>query len=121
MLHALAKHSKWSLLRLSCKGDLYVDDHHTAEDCALALGEAWRKSLGTVRGIKRFGYAYAPLDEVTLISIHGVFFLEIIQRLIFFNHSLPLSALYPFIIIHHQGLGSSRRGYLWSPSRINLP
>lgn len=75
MLHALAKHGGMSL-QLKCNGDLHIDDvrstlpsdlrtqHHSAEDCAIALGEAWRKALGPVRGIKRFGSAYAPLDEV---------------------------------------------------------
>ncbi|KND03237.1 imidazoleglycerol-phosphate dehydratase [Spizellomyces punctatus DAOM BR117] len=62
MLHALAKHSRWSLT-LTCKGDLHIDDHHTAEDCAIALGYAFKQALGPPTGIKRFGYAYAPLDE----------------------------------------------------------
>lgn len=62
MLHALAKHSGWSLI-LTCKGDLHIDDHHTAEDCALALGTAFNKALGHVKGIKRFGTGFAPLDE----------------------------------------------------------
>ena len=51
-------------LKLKCDGDLHIDDHHTAEDCALALGEAFKKALGERRGIARYGYAYAPLDEV---------------------------------------------------------
>ncbi|BGP33333.1 imidazoleglycerol-phosphate dehydratase [Rhodotorula toruloides] len=62
MLHALAKHGKMSL-QLKCKGDLEVDDHHTAEDCALALGEAFKKALGERRGIRRYGTGFAPLDE----------------------------------------------------------
>ncbi|KAJ3379888.1 imidazoleglycerol-phosphate dehydratase [Chytriomyces hyalinus] len=62
MLHALAKHAHWSLT-LKCTGDLHVDDHHTAEDVAIALGQAFKAALGEPRGIKRFGYAYAPLDE----------------------------------------------------------
>ncbi len=62
MLTALARHARLDL-RLSCKGDLEVDDHHTAEDCALALGQALDKALGERRGIARFGHAYAPLDE----------------------------------------------------------
>ncbi|KAI9100501.1 Imidazoleglycerol-phosphate dehydratase-domain-containing protein [Phlyctochytrium arcticum] len=62
MFHALAKHSRWSL-NLTCKGDLHIDDHHTAEDCAIALGYAFKEALGAPVGIKRFGYAYAPLDE----------------------------------------------------------
>ncbi|CCG85167.1 Imidazoleglycerol-phosphate dehydratase [Taphrina deformans PYCC 5710] len=62
MLHALAKHGGWSL-KLSCSGDLHIDDHHSAEDCALALGSAFKEALGEVKGIKRFGSALAPLDE----------------------------------------------------------
>nr|ODN98666.1 imidazoleglycerol-phosphate dehydratase [Cryptococcus depauperatus CBS 7855] len=62
MFTALAKHGGMSL-QLKCKGDLHIDDHHTAEDCALALGEAFKKALGERKGIKRYGYAYAPLDE----------------------------------------------------------
>lgn len=42
MLHAMAKHGHLDL-KLTCKGDLHIDDHHTAEDCAIALGEAFDK------------------------------------------------------------------------------
>jgi imidazoleglycerol phosphate dehydratase HisB len=62
MLTALAKHARFDL-ELTCEGDLEVDDHHTAEDCALALGQALDQALGERRGIARFGSAYAPLDE----------------------------------------------------------
>ncbi|TVY48021.1 Imidazoleglycerol-phosphate dehydratase [Lachnellula occidentalis] len=62
MLHALAKHAGWSLA-LECKGDLHIDDHHTAEDVCLALGGAFKEALGTPTGLARFGSAYAPLDE----------------------------------------------------------
>ncbi|KAM0216257.1 hypothetical protein ACHAQI_002673 [Fusarium lateritium] len=62
MLHALAKHAGWSLA-LNCKGDLHIDDHHTAEDVCIALGYAFNQALGTPAGLARFGYAYAPLDE----------------------------------------------------------
>ena len=62
MLTALAFHAGWDL-DLRCSGDLEVDDHHTAEDCALALGEALDAALGDRAGIVRFGSAYAPLDE----------------------------------------------------------
>ncbi|KAI9295258.1 IGPD-domain-containing protein [Neoconidiobolus thromboides FSU 785] len=73
MYHALAKHSRWNLL-LNCKGDLHIDDHHTAEDTAIALGLAFKQALGDLKGIKRFGYAYAPLDEAlsrAVIDISG--------------------------------------------------
>lgn len=62
MLISLTKHARLDLI-LRCKGDLEVDDHHTAEDCALALGQALDQALGDRRGIKRFAHAYAPLDE----------------------------------------------------------
>jgi imidazoleglycerol phosphate dehydratase HisB len=62
MLVALAKHARFDL-SLTCEGDLQVDDHHSAEDTALALGQALDKALGERRGIARFGFAYAPLDE----------------------------------------------------------
>ena len=62
MFHALAKHGRMNL-KLKCKGDLHVDDHHTAEDCALALGEAFDQALGDRKGIKRYGDAMCPLDE----------------------------------------------------------
>lgn len=62
MLISLTKHARFNL-KLRCKGDLEVDDHHTAEDCALALGEALDQALDDRRGIVRFAHAYAPLDE----------------------------------------------------------
>ena len=62
MLGTLAKHARFDLT-LSCQGDLHIDDHHTAEDCALALGTALDQALGDRAGIGRFGSAHAPLDE----------------------------------------------------------
>lgn len=62
MLSALARHSGFDLT-LRASGDLGVDDHHTAEDCAIVLGRALHETLGDRSGIRRFGSAYAPLDE----------------------------------------------------------
>merc|ERR1712093_434329 len=62
MLSALAKHGRFDLY-LRCAGDLHVDDHHTSEDCAIVLGQAFRQAIGERKGIKRYGSAYAPLDE----------------------------------------------------------
>ncbi|KAG9661395.1 IGPD-domain-containing protein, partial [Aureobasidium melanogenum] len=62
MIHALAKHSGWSL-KLRCRGDLHIDDHHTAEDVFIAMGQAYKSALKSTAGLARFGYAYAPLDE----------------------------------------------------------
>ena len=62
MLTALAIHGGFSL-ELSCKGDLYVDGHHTAEDVGIALGTAFREALGDKSGIMRYGSAFIPMDE----------------------------------------------------------
>mmetsp|Transcript_20859 Transcript_20859/g.49628 ORF Transcript_20859/g.49628 Transcript_20859/m.49628 type:complete len:202 (+) Transcript_20859:1-606(+) len=62
MLCAMSKHGRIDI-NMTCKGDLHIDDHHTAEDCGLALGAAFDKALGNRKDIKRWGTAYCPLDE----------------------------------------------------------
>jgi imidazoleglycerol-phosphate dehydratase len=63
MLRQIAKHGGIDL-RVSTVGDLEVDAHHTIEDTALALGAALEQALGDKRGVRRFGSALVPLDEV---------------------------------------------------------
>ena len=62
MLEQLSKHSMIDI-DLSANGDLHIDYHHTTEDSALALGEAFSKSLGDRKGIFRFGQALSAMDE----------------------------------------------------------
>ena len=62
MLDQLSKHSLIDI-KLRAKGDLHVDYHHTTEDSAIALGEAFDKALGDKKGITRFGQALSAMDE----------------------------------------------------------
>lgn len=72
LLATLARHARFDLV-LTCQGDLHVDDHHSAEDCALALGEAVDRAVGPdKRGIRRFGSAHAPLDEALARAVVDV-------------------------------------------------
>ena len=78
MLTLLAKHALWDL-DLVCKGDIEVDFHHTVEDVGIALGQALTQSLGDKKGIRRYGHAYAPMDETLVrvaLDISGRPFLE---------------------------------------------
>lgn len=62
MLEQLAKHSNCDI-EIKVKGDLHIDEHHTIEDTAIALGEAFLKALGNKRGISRYGFLL-PMDDV---------------------------------------------------------
>ncbi len=62
MLEQLAKHSGCDL-KVQVKGDLHIDEHHTIEDAALAIGQAYREALGSKKGIERYGFLL-PMDDV---------------------------------------------------------
>ena len=62
MLDQLARHGALDL-EVKAKGDLQIDAHHTVEDIGITLGMAVAKALGDKKGIRRYGYAYVPLDE----------------------------------------------------------
>lgn len=63
--HMIEQFSRHSLIDISCRvvGDLHVDQHHTTEDSAIAIGQAIAEALGDKRGIGRYGSAYSPMDE----------------------------------------------------------
>ena len=67
MLTLFARHGRFDLT-LSCKGDTYVDDHHTVEDIGIALGDAFAQALGEKRGILRYGDTVLPMDEALILS-----------------------------------------------------
>jgi imidazoleglycerol-phosphate dehydratase len=62
MLDQVGRHGMLDLA-VAAKGDLHIDAHHTVEDIGITLGQALRQALGDKRGIRRYGYAYVPLDE----------------------------------------------------------
>ena len=67
MLTLFAKHAHYDL-EVSCKGDVNVDYHHTAEDVGICLGKALAESLGDKRGIVRYGNIILPMDEALIIA-----------------------------------------------------
>ena len=73
MLDQISRHGKFAL-HVDAEGDLLVDPHHTVEDIGITIGQALHKALGNKVGIKRFGSAYAPLDEAlsrVVVDISG--------------------------------------------------
>ena len=77
MLTLFAAHGKFDLT-VTCQGDTYVDDHHSAEDIGICLGQAFQTALGDKRGITRYGSFLLPMDEAliqTAVDISGRSFL----------------------------------------------
>jgi imidazoleglycerol-phosphate dehydratase len=67
MLTLFAKHGRFDLT-VKCVGDVDVDDHHTAEDIGICLGDAFAEALGDMRGIVRYGNMTLPMDEALILS-----------------------------------------------------
>lgn len=68
MLSHIAKHGVFDL-DVRATGDLHIDQHHTVEDCGIALGEAFAQALGDKAGLVRAGSAYMPLDEALALAV----------------------------------------------------
>ena len=62
MLDQVVRHGLFDL-NIDAKGDLHIDAHHTVEDVGIVLGQAMVKAVGNKQGIRRYGFAYVPLDE----------------------------------------------------------
>ena len=67
MLTLFARHGRFNLT-IRCTGDTAVDDHHTTEDIAICLGQAFRQALGDKRGIRRYADAALPMDEALILA-----------------------------------------------------
>lgn len=67
MVDQLARHSLIDIT-MRCEGDLHIDDHHTVEDCGIALGQALSKALGDKRGIRRYGACILPMDDARVTA-----------------------------------------------------
>ena len=67
MLTLFSRHGRFDLT-LTCKGDTYVDDHHSVEDIGIVLGKAFAEALGEKRGIRRYGDIILPMDEALILS-----------------------------------------------------
>ncbi|HMW48424.1 MAG TPA: imidazoleglycerol-phosphate dehydratase HisB [Cellvibrionaceae bacterium] len=62
MMDQIARHGMIDL-KVDCRGDTHIDDHHSVEDIGITIGQAISQAVGDKRGIRRYGHAYVPLDE----------------------------------------------------------
>lgn len=77
MLDLFARHGLFDL-EIECRGDLEIDDHHSVEDIAIALGQAFAQAVGDKTGIARYGMSYVPMDETlcrAVVDLSGRFYL----------------------------------------------
>ncbi len=77
MLELFARHGLFDL-EIQCRGDLHIDDHHSIEDVAISLGQAFSQALGDKSGIARYGFSLVPMDEAlcrAVLDLSGRFYL----------------------------------------------
>jgi len=102
MLDVIARHGHVDL-DVKAEGDVHIDYHHTVEDTALVLGEAFGKALGDKLGIRRFGFAYVPLDEAlarVVVDFAGrpylVFEVPIDREMLLIHKDFPFALIEEF-------------------------
>ncbi len=102
MIDVIGRHGKVEL-EVRSKGDVHIDYHHTVEDTALVLGEAFGQALGDKRGIRRFGHAYVPLDEAlarVVVDFAGrpylVFEVPIDREMLLIHKDFPFALIEEF-------------------------
>lgn len=77
MLELFARHGLFDI-EIECRGDLHIDDHHSVEDVAISLGQAFLQALGDKSGIARYGFSVVPMDEAlcrAALDLSGRFYL----------------------------------------------
>lgn len=77
MLELFSRHGLFNL-EAECRGDLHIDDHHSVEDIAISLGQAFLQALGDKKGVARYGMALVPMDEAlcrVVVDLSGRFYL----------------------------------------------
>lgn len=103
MLDVISRHGQVDL-DLVATGDTFIDYHHTVEDVGLALGESFAQALGDKKGIRRFGFAYVPLDEAlarVVIDFSGrpflVFEAPIDREMLLIHKDFPFALVEEFL------------------------
>lgn len=103
MLEALARHAAIDL-EVRATGDTHIDYHHTVEDIGLVLGDAFARALGERRGIRRFGWAFVPLDESlarVVVDFSGRPFLEfavpVDREMLLVHRDFPFALVEEFV------------------------
>ncbi|MDR7300532.1 imidazoleglycerol-phosphate dehydratase [Haloactinomyces albus] len=102
MLHSLGTHAGFDLT-VRASGDVHIDAHHTVEDTAIVLGQAFRQALGDKKGIRRFGDAWIPMDETlahAAVDVSGRSYCVLTGEPEQYN-TFTIGNNYPFVLNRH--------------------